>query len=163
MYGTMNNYALIAYWNDWKRLNIMSLTKSDRAYFNAAKAVSKLSDFPKVNIGSVVVYKHRIISSGCNMLKEAPIQKKFNKYRFTEDNGQTRHCTHAEVNALKPLIGRDDIEFKNVEIYTYREYKNGELALARCCPSCEKLIRSLGIRFVHYTGTNSYIDEELIY
>ena len=138
----------------------MRLTKAHKAYFDAARSVAQLSDFPRIKIGTVAVYKHRIISSGCNLVKTAPIQKKYNIYRFAED---TPHCLHSEVACLKPLIGRNDIDFKNIELYIYREYKNGDLAMCRPCPSCLALIRSLGIRYIYYVGDNSYINEELIY
>ena len=122
--------------------------------------MAKLSDFPRVKIGCVAVYKHRIVSSGCNSIKTDTLQKKYNIYRFTEE---AKHCQHAELACLKPLIVRKDIDFKNVELYIYREYKNGDLGMCRPCPSCLALIRSLGIRYIYYTGDNSYINEELIY
>jgi len=138
----------------------MKCTKSHKAYFEAARAVSKLSDFPRIKIGAVAVYKHRIISSGCNTQRTAPIQKKYNIYRFTED---TPHCLHSEVACLKPLIGRNDIDFKNVSLYIYRSIKGNELALARPCPSCMKLITELGIRNIYYTNNGGFSHEELLY
>ena len=138
----------------------MRLSKSHRAYFEAAKAISKLSDFPRVKIGCVAAYKHRIVSSGCNSIKTDTLQKKYNIYRFTEE---AKHCQHAELACLKPLMTRKDIDFKNVELYIYREYQNGDLGMCRPCPSCLALIRSLKIRYIYYTGCNSYINEELIY
>ena len=139
---------------------ILIPSKSHRAYFKAAKAMSKLSDY-KQKIGCVVVYKHRIISSGFNHHKTNPLQKKYNKYRFDEDTGF--HSVHAETDALLPLIGKKDIDFSHVSIYLYRQYKNGELAPSRCCESCMALVRSLGIRHLYYTNYNSYVGEELIY
>ena len=129
-------------------------------YFAAAKAIAQLSDFPRIKIGAVAVAGHHIISSGFNMRKTDTLQKQYNVYRFSED---TPHCLHAEISCLKPLIKRKDIDFKNVELYIYREYKNGELALARPCESCFQLIRDLGIRNIYYTGNHSYISEEIIY
>ena len=138
----------------------MKLTKSHRAYFKAAKAISELSDFPRVQIGACAVYKHKIISSGCNSMKTNPTQKKFNSHRFSVDTPAT---VHAELACLLPLINRNDVEFKDVSLYIYREYKSKELALARPCASCEALIKSLGIRHIYYTGNKSYISEEIIY
>ncbi len=138
----------------------MELRKSDRVYFNIAKSVSELSDFPRVKIGSCSVYKHKVISTGFNTQRTDPMQKKYNRYRFTED---TKHTCHAELSCLKPLIGRKDIDFKNVSLYIYRQYQDGRLALSRPCPSCMKLITELGIRSIYYTGPNSYISEEIVY
>lgn len=139
----------------------MQISKSHRAYFKAAKAMSELSDF-KQQTGCVIIYKHKIISSGFNHHKSNPLQKKYNKYRFADDNADA-HSVHAETDALLPLIKRKDIDFSHVSIYLYRQYKNGGLAPSRCCESCLALIRSLGIRYIYYTERNSYVSEELIY
>lgn len=138
----------------------MKLTKSHKAYFKAAKAIADLSDFPRVKIGCCAVYKHKIISSGCNSLKTNPMQKRLNAHRFEADTPAT---IHAELSCLLPLINRKDIDFGNVSLYIYREFKSGDLALAKPCASCEALIRSLGIRNIYYTGNQSYISEEIIY
>ncbi len=137
----------------------MKLTKSHRAYFKAAKVISELSDFPKVNIGCCAVYKHKIISSGCNSIKTNPTQKRLNIYRFDADTPAT---IHAELSCLLPLINRKDINFRDVSLYIYREYKNGELALSRPCPSCMKLITELGIRNIYYTNLGGFSHEEIL-
>lgn len=138
----------------------MHLSKSHRAYFKAAKAIAELSDFPRVKIGCCAVYKHKIISSGCNSLKTNPTQKRLNIYRF---DAETPATLHSELACLLPLINRKDINFSDMSLYIYREYKNGSPALSRPCPSCMALIRQLGIKKIYYTGYNSYINEELIY
>ena len=139
---------------------VVELSKSHRAYFKAAKAMAELSDFPRVQIGCCAVYKHKIISSGCNSLKTNPTQKRLNIYRFSVD---TPHTVHAELACLLPLINRKDIDFSNVSLYIYREFKNQTPAISRPCPSCMALIRQLGIRKLYYTGDSSYINEEIIY
>ena len=138
----------------------MQLSKSHKAYFKAAKAIAELSDFPRVKIGCCAVYKHKIISSGCNSTKTNPTQKRLNIYRFDADTPAT---IHAELSCLLSLINRRDIDFRDVSLYIYREYKSGELAMSKPCASCEALIRSLGIRYIYYTGNHSYINEELVY
>lgn len=138
----------------------MNITKSHRTYFKAAKVVSELSDFKQHHIGCIAVAKHKIISSGYNSCKTNPMQKRLNIHRFDADTPAT---LHAELSCLLPLINRKDINFSDVSLYIYREYKNGDLALSRPCASCEALIRSLGIRNIYYTGNKSYISEEIIY
>lgn len=137
----------------------MNLTKSHRAYFKAAKAVSEMSDFERVKIGAVAVYSHRIISSGTNSNKTNPLQKKYNAYRYSKDMG---HTLHAEVECLLPLINRKDIDFSRVSLYIHRTHKDGTLALARPCPACMALIRELGIKKIYYTGDGSYISENFM-
>ena len=134
----------------------MTLTKSRKAYFKAAKAMAELSDFKQFHIGCVAVYKHKIISSGYNSNRTNPKQKSLNRYRFDCD---TRHTAHAELNCLLSLIYRRDIDFKNVELYIYREHKNGEPALARPCAGCQALLKELGIRSIYYTNDGGYSHE----
>lgn len=138
----------------------MRLGKTRRAYFETARAMSELSDFPRIKIGAVAVYKHRIISSGYNSQKTAPIQKKYNQYRFSEE---TPHMLHAECSCLKSLIGRRDIDFKYVDLYIYRSTKDDQLALSRPCPSCMQLISELGIRHIYYTNNGGFSHEEILY
>ena len=138
----------------------MELSKRHKAYFKAAKSMSELSDFKQHHIGAIAVYKHKIISSGCNSNKTNPTQKRFNIHRFDVDTPAT---IHAELSCLLPLINRRDINFSDISLYIYREYKNGKPAISRPCPSCMALIRQLGIRRLYYSGDNSYISEEIIY
>ena len=138
----------------------MNITKSHRAYFKAAKAMSEMSNFKQHHIGAVAVHGHKIISSGFNSNKTNPIQKRLNIYRFDVD---TNHTVHAELACLLPLINRKDINFSDVSLYIYREYKNGIPAISRPCPSCMALIRQLGVRKLYYSGDNSFINEELEY
>ena len=138
----------------------MKLGKTHRAYFAAARAISKMSDFPRVAVGAVAVYGHRIISSGYNSCKTDTVQKRYNIYRFSEE---TPASIHAEVMALKGLMNRNDIDFKNVSLYVYRECKNGDTALARPCPSCLKLIADLGIRNIYYTNNGGFSHEEIFH
>ena len=133
------------------------LSKKDKSYFRAAQAVSTLSDFKRVNVGAVLIYKHRIASSAWNSQRTHPLQQKLNKERFEEE---TPAKLHAEVSCLLPLLGNKDIKWRDCELYVYREYKKGGLAMSRPCQSCQKLIKDLGIRIVHYTTDNGYATEE---
>lgn len=139
----------------------MELSKSHRAYFKAAKAVSELSKFEQHKIGAVVVYKHKIISSGCNSYVTNPLQKRYNKFRF--DTDQTSHSKHAELECLLPIINRRDIDFNRVNLYIYRQHKSGALACARPCESCFNLIKDLGIRNIYYSNDGGFSHEEIIY
>lgn len=133
------------------------MTKTERAYFAAAKAVSTLSDH-KHKIGATVVLKHRIVSSACNSdCKTHPLQKRYNKYRFVEDSP---HKCHAELLALLPLI-KDGVDLSNASIFTYRQHRNGYLACARPCKSCMALIKDCGITRLFYTTEDGYAREDL--
>lgn len=136
-------------------------SKTCRAFFNVAKQVSRLSTYTGTNakIGCAVVYKHRVISTGCNSDKAHPLQAKYNIYRFTVPSV---HKAHAEVSALILLINRNDIDFSKAKLFLYREKQNKTLGLSRPCKSCMKLINDLGIKDIYYTTENGYCHESLI-
>lgn len=131
--------------------------KANKAYFRAAKAVSELSDYPIHKLGCVVVSKHRIISSGCNSKSKChPLQAKLDAEKYgVECAGK---C-HAEISALLPLI-RDKVDLSNAYLYVFRQHKDGTLAMARPCSSCQKMIKELKIKKCFYTIENGYAVEK---
>lgn len=131
--------------------------KTNKAYFRAAKAVSELSDYPKHKLGCVVVRGHRVISSGHNHKHKCnPLQAKLDTAKYgVECPGKL----HAEIMALLPLM-RDKIDLRNASIYIHRQHKDGTLAMARPCSSCQKVIKQLGIKKVFYTIENGYAVEK---
>ena len=131
------------------------MTKTERSFFRVARAVSELSDH-KVKIGCVVVNKHRVISSGFNShIRCHKVQAMLDKESFGCD------CpgkVHAETSALLPLI-RDGVDLSRASIYVHREHKNGDLACARPCARCERLIKQCGIKKIYFTVDNGFVEE----
>jgi deoxycytidylate deaminase len=132
------------------------MTKSERAYFNAAKAVSELSDH-RVKVGCVVVNKHRIIGSGFNSnTKCHKVQALLDKEIFgCECPGKL----HAEVATLLPLI-RDGVDLSKGSIFVYREHRDGTIACSRPCARCERLIKQSGIKKIYFTVENGFAEEK---
>lgn len=130
-------------------------------FFKHAKNMANMSDFYRSPTGCVVVYKNKIIGAGFNTCKTHPIQRKYNWLRF--DCESSPHCMHAEVNALCTLMHNKDINWDKVNVYVYREHKNGVRAMARPCKSCMQLIKDLGIKYIHYTTEDGYAFEEIDY
>lgn len=135
------------------------MTKKDYVFFNAAKEVSKLSEFKQFHLGCVIVDKNRIISSACNSCKTDPLQKYYNIFRF--DSESANHTCHAETLALKPLLRNKDIDFSRLKVYIYREHANGELAMSRPCASCMVMLKRAGIKTVYYTTEDGYAEEHI--
>jgi deoxycytidylate deaminase len=134
------------------------MTKTEMAYFRAAKAMSELSNHPKHKLGCVVVKGHKIISSGYNSISKChKVQAQLDMERFGVD-----YCPgkiHAEIDTLLPLIKRR-VDLSKATIYVYRQHKNGDLAMARPCTSCQKVIRQCGITKVFYTTDAGYCCEK---
>lgn len=133
------------------------LSKTDRSFFKAAQSVSMLSDH-RCKIGCIIVDKHRIISSGhnsntkCHAVQAEIDTKHFNCF-----------CTgkiHAETSAIIPLLKTKE-NFSRATLYTYRECKDGSLAMSRPCPRCMELIKEIGITKIKYTTNDGYVTEYL--
>lgn len=139
---------------------------NNKHFFNAAKAISRTSDYTgssHVHIGCVLVYKGTILAKGVNSNKTHSLQAKYNIYRGFNDNTNNylpSKC-HAEINALTK-IKYLDIDFSQVHMFIYREFKNGKYAMARPCDACMRAIQEMGIKHIHYT-TNYGLADEIIY
>ena len=138
----------------------------DAHLFKIARECSLKSDYTSncssAKIGCVVTYKRTILAKGFNSDKTHTTQAKYNKWRYREEAGNKYlpSKVHAEAMALQK-IKYLDIDFSKVHVYNYRETKNGEIAMARPCPSCMAMIQELGIKYVHYTTDCGYAKEIL--
>lgn len=110
-------------------------------FFDIAKRLSKKSDHHRYRLGCVIVDKNSIIGFGYNQMKSHP--KSPHKYKQI----------HAEFNAILGLL---PYELKGSTMYVYREHKDGTLAEAKPCPSCQKLIQDCEIKEVFFTTKEGY-------
>lgn len=129
-------------------------------YLQFAKNMAKMSDFDRQKMGCVVTYKKTVIGMGFNTNKTHPMQKEYNKFRFEGDT--TPHCMHAEMHALMPIRNLD-IDWSRARVYIYRISRcnpnNG--AFARPCPACREYMKSLGIKHIYYTTSDTPAHELL--
>lgn len=116
-------------------------------YFELAKRLSEKSDHHTHHIGCVIVKKNVILGLGFNQMKSHP--KSPHDWKMI----------HAELHAVLGLL---PYELKGAEMYVYREHKNGTLAIAKPCSSCQKLIRTCGIKTVYYTDEGGYSSYDVI-
>lgn len=134
------------------------MTHRQKTFFAVADKVSELSNHPNAQLGCVVVEHGRIISSGSNSYtKTHPLQKKLDKFRFSEDSTGK---LHSEVAALLPLLNAR-VDLRKASIYVSRRLKNGSLAMARPCKSCMRLIKNVGIKRVYYTTDAGFAMEKI--
>lgn len=148
----------------------MQWRECDYRYFDVAKATSYLSVMNCARIGAILVLHKDIITSGYNLLKSHPLQKKLNKYRFEEYEARDKegvrigldrckNYMHAEMNCL---IKAKDYDLRDASMYIYREYLDGKLAMCRPCASCMKEIIHRGIRKIYYTSDVGYCMEKIL-
>lgn len=120
------------------------------SWFRQAKAASKLSDHDHYRVGACIVYKGRVISVGVNQqLKCHPLTRMFNEFQ----------SIHAEVSSIVRLKNKKIL--KECKMVVYRENALGELAMARPCPTCLKILKFFNISSIAYTTDGGYVEEIL--
>lgn len=116
-----------------------------KRFFYLAQKLSYKSEYHH-KIGAIVVKKNKIISVG------------FNKPHKTNPNSPNKYKNiHAEFDA----IWSSEEDLKGASIYVFREHKNGQLASAKPCKDCQKLIEYSGIRRVYYTDEGIFTEARL--
>lgn len=131
------------------------MNNCDMRYFNKAKHVAMVSDYPKIHIGCIAVYQNHVISIGCNSNKTHPIQKYYNKYR---EESCMLPKLHAEINCINQLK-HCDVNFHKVKLYIYRIGNDRPYRMCRPCPSCMAAIRDMGIKDIYYTTNDGFVHE----
>lgn len=134
-------------------------TKTDFYFYEKAKQVAAISDYPKIHVGCVAVYQNQIVGIGCNSNKTHPVQKYYNKYR--EESDELLPKLHAEMNCLNQLRHLH-INYSKVKLYIYRIGNDRNHRMSRPCLSCMAAIRDLGIKHIYYTTDDGFAHEKLI-
>lgn len=127
-----------------------TLTRKERRYFDVARAVSKTSDYHGAKVGAVVSYGKNILSVASNSEKTHSLQRIYNRFRNFDTPQTAKHKLHAEIHALSWLIDKPSIVWSKVELYVYREWKDGTPAISKPCNACRHLIEDLGIKTIFY-------------
>lgn len=134
------------------------LRNVDYRYFEKARQVAAVSDYPKIHVGCVAVYQGQVIALGCNSNKTHPTQKFYN--RFREESDVLLPKLHAEINCINQLKWMN-VNFSKVKLYIYRIGNDRDFRMARPCPSCMAAIKDLGIKDIYYTTNDGYSYEHL--
>lgn len=132
-------------------------------YLKLARDCSKKSTYSihrRVQVGCVLVYKGAVLAKGWNMAQTHTEQMKYNHLRFQVKDKECPHKAHAEMKVLSK-VKYLDIDFSKAILYIYREYTDGQPAMARCCPSCMAAAKALGIRTIVYTTDEGYAVEKI--
>lgn len=134
--------------------------RTKRGIESACRA-SKESEFPRYHLGAALYYKGILLATGCNSTKTSPLQKRLNAEReFDPNQSGVVNSLHAEIRALSK-VKYLDIDFSKSTLYVYREYANGNKAMARPCPACMKYIKELGIKHICYSTADGIAEERV--
>jgi deoxycytidylate deaminase len=131
--------------------------KKHMRFFKVAEAIANTSTYPRVHIGAAIVKRGNVISTGVNMVKSHPFQKKYNELR--NFNVEIHHNLHAEMAAL---LRAGDENLKGAVVYVYRNDKGNRTAMCRPCPACQAALYDRGVREVRYTTEIGFAHEEWV-
>ena len=95
----------------------MVLNNSDYKFFQKARRIAEISDYPKIHVGCVAVYQNQVIAIGCNSNKTHPLQKRYNRYRDECDSLLPK--LHAEIHCINQLRHLN-VNYTKVKLYIYR-------------------------------------------
>lgn len=120
--------------------------------FTLAKRASTLAVHEAFKVGAVIVQGNRIISLGWNdQHKTHPGIKRY--------GGNALQTLHAEAMAI--LRARHKANLKGAKMYVYRAIKDGTLANARPCATCQNIMKAFGINRMYYTIHNGWASETI--
>ena len=101
----------------------------------------------KHKLGAVLTKSGRILAVG------------YNKVGHKSIHGAWPNSIHAEVAVISKLLKPKHFhKLQGSRLFITRIRKNGQLALAKPCPQCFSLIKSVGIREVIYTTNKQTIE-----
>ena len=139
----------------------MEFSKQQMKFFDKAASVAATSEFERFRLGCVAVLKNKIISMSPNKLKTHRIQAEFDKFRQfnCRSDPKNMHSLHAEIACISMI--KQEIPYKDLELYIVRLLKDDSFGLARPCPACFQYILSKGIHRVFYTTNMGFSYEEI--
>lgn len=131
-------------------------------YLNLAHNACYYSDNHRARLGSVIVYKNKVISIGWNVEnKTNPLQEEYNRLReYDIDVNKTKSSIHAEFAAMLK-IKHMNIEFNKVNLFVYRIRKDESVGYARPCAACMGFAKKLGIKNIYYTTNDGWAYERI--
>lgn len=136
-------------------------TKRQLKFFSKAEEIADTSLFDVYHVGCIAVLKNKIIAASPNKLKTHTLQAEYDKYRNFNciSDPKNMHSLHAEIACLSSI--KQDINYKDLEIYVVRKLKSGGVGIARPCSACMPYIKYLGIRNIYYSTNYGFAHEEL--
>jgi deoxycytidylate deaminase len=133
-------------------------SKQQLKLFERAAQVADDSQFDVFHVGCIAVLKNKIIAASANKLNTHPTQAIYDKYRFS-DTGYLKnmHTLHAEIACISQI--KQDIVYKDLELYIVRLKKSGGYGMARPCSSCMPFIIDKGIQKIYYSTNYGFASE----
>lgn len=108
--------------------------------FRVASKEAAKSSHEQHKLGAVIVKGARILSTGYNQLRPSGVLR--------------TQTLHAEAAAILKLLKEKRLsDLCGSELYVTRFTRGGSVGCSKPCTACMELIRSVGIKKVHYINT----------
>lgn len=126
------------------------IEKKDLRFIELARRIALKSDYPRKQVGVVLVKGHKVIAEGWNKLSHPD-------YRSLPGvDSLTYWSLHSEAAALLKV---SDVRKSTAYLYGFKYGRPGNAAP---CPLCKHYLRLRGVKRVVYTGVaGEQIHEEL--
>jgi deoxycytidylate deaminase len=134
-------------YNRIEKIGIVPLTKRDLYYLELAMKIAANSQL-KFKIGSIIVKKGNILSTGINVEKTHPLMRGYPKNVVS---------IHSEVKAI--INARVDIT--GGTIYVARRRNDGTKGNSMPCDNCRALLLDSGIAHMVYCINGEVIKEKM--
>ena len=131
------------------------MNKTRQKHIARALLASAESDYKRVNIGAVVAFGKKVVSTGWNGHKSHPMQELYNRL---SGRLAPRNACHAEMAAIVKAGQRD---LSGATIYVGRYDMLGRLAMCRPCRACRLAMERRGIKDVVYTSRQGVMHEKV--
>ena len=106
---------------------------------------------------SFIVYKGKIISTGLNSSKTHPLNLRNRKIsKITGEDYSNQKQTCSELSAILKLKRLTNIDTKKCTLINLRYDRNGRLALAKPCMSCQSLLRYHSFKNIFWSTSYGY-------
>lgn len=132
------------------------MTPFDTRIMKVAADLAVTSTHPKAMIGAVLVSGRDIIAIGVNGRKSHPMQKYYNRFRFSDERAS--HLMHAELEAI--VRGRTFLRGDNA-MYIFRQLRTGTFGMCRPCAGCIRALKDFKIPRIFYTTYDGFASEVL--
>ena len=111
--------------------------------FRVASKEAKKSKHKQHKLGAVIEKNGRVLSTGYNQLRPSA-------YLNTP-------TLHAEASAILKLLKERRLhDLLNSDLYVIRYTRGGSVGCSRPCPDCLRLCMAVGIRRIHYIGSDNH-------
>jgi deoxycytidylate deaminase len=131
----------------------------DMDYFEAARALAKVSPHHKAQLGAVIVKDRDLVSAATNVHKSHPMQMRYNVYRNMQGDNHHHHL-HAEMHAI--IRTQNKKQLRGASIYVSRVCMDRDRGMARPCKACMRAIKDHGIKKIYYTTEDGYGCEVIV-